>query len=329
MKPVDHHPNLLSTSAAAIARAAPSPFLDTILPADLIEQGLQLDRFRITVRQTDWRSWAFGAPLRLDDHWVQAILDMPALAKVKEFRLELETAIGWKRLQDPIAKRLRRLKGRPTLTDPTPPSSAPSTTPFVPSDKVKEWRWTRPATIGSGPYAKTFKGVKSIELCVEELVWHRKPCRLDKTAITPIPTSLDAFLDDPARSSARSPADSPFRRRPRTEILYNGRYPYDAPLDAPQEDLWFSDGSHEDGSQKIKTRRRRKRRHPHAQDWLALPVLRMRRSVIWDDTVQRAEQGEGDRRTRFEAMVAEFWVETLTREWEARGSLLRLERMDG
>lgn len=90
MKPVEDYSDLLSTSATTSAHAATSHFPDTIFPTDLIGQGLQLNRFQITIRLTDWFSWAFGTPLQLDDHWVQAIFDIPALGKVKEFRLELD-----------------------------------------------------------------------------------------------------------------------------------------------------------------------------------------------------------------------------------------------
>lgn len=50
--------------------------------------------------------------------------------------------------------------------------------------------------------------------------------------------------------------------------------------------------------------------------------------MIWYETVHRVAQGGEDRQAGFETMMAEFWVETLTREWEAKGSLLRLKRVN-
>ena len=58
----------------------------------LHRQPLNLEKFTVTIRHTDWADWEIGEKLRLGRTWVRVLLRSPEATRFSEFCLELETA---------------------------------------------------------------------------------------------------------------------------------------------------------------------------------------------------------------------------------------------
>ncbi|KAF7194579.1 hypothetical protein HII31_04085, partial [Pseudocercospora fuligena] len=142
---------------------------------------------RITVRHTDWWYWEDDEPLRLENAWVQRILDAPLMKSVNEFSLELETLERNKGQLQVIVDRLIKMRGRASLSYGLITRFEIHSDPHI-DDKEYE------------PY----KGMKILDYRVVALKWKRSPIREEDLEDAIEELSVKA-------STARRPGRQPLR----------------------------------------------------------------------------------------------------------------------
>ena len=265
--------------------------IKAFLPKDLLERGMNLKVFHITIRQSDWWNWELGEPPRLDERWVQSLLDAPQLGGVGEFRLELETLERNRDQLDNIVDRLRRLEGKPKLADPCG-SDRQTTSTFRIKSPPRVWHWSRSSKLDNKDWP-VFGDLTELKLHVVVLSWRNE----QNTAETRT-QKLCLAMDEWARKLDR--------------IESSLGMPYAGGITPRRLDAL----------------RRHERASLLSQDRWTRMAFPTKAQMCWIQSVQQANSVHTDTRYRFETMMGDMEAKRLTRKWEHCGSLLKFEGLD-
>lgn len=162
---------------------------------DKVMLGFKPKVFYVTIRHCDWWNWETDEPLRLDDRWVQYLLNTPCLSAVEEFRLELETLERKQAQLQPIIERLRRLEGTPRQAADSASDGNVQASKLVMKDAPQIWHWTGPARLHDKEY-EPYRGLDKLRYHVTVLAWRsiklppleRCPAATSSTARSVIPS---------------------------------------------------------------------------------------------------------------------------------------------
>lgn len=106
--------------------------------------------------------------MRLEDRWLQALLDTPDLRSTATLQLELETLDYKVEQLTPIVDRLSKLESKQYATHVI--SGKEEETKFVLTGKPAVYTWSGPSNLDGGHYAP-YEGVDTLNYHVVSLTW--------------------------------------------------------------------------------------------------------------------------------------------------------------
>lgn len=171
----------------------------------LRRRGFNPRILRITIRHTDWWYWEDDEPLRLEDGWVQALLNAPLASCVEMLELELETLERKKDQLEPIVERLRKLGGMPRRVSLVDPDDRRATKLVSSSKKPKISHWTGKLPSNAGLNTGRKEG-KTWDYHIALLTWRAVPCPMPSPPVSNFLDSTTGLLLPPYEPSHVSSA---------------------------------------------------------------------------------------------------------------------------
>ena len=244
----------------------------------------------VTIRHTDWWDWEYEAPLRLQDRFVQALLDTEDLRSTQYLKLELETLDYKMKQLLPIVERLKRLESKEFDTHVI--SGQPARTKFIMTDRPKTHEWVGPVNI-DGEDFEPYADKKQLNYVVVTLTWQLH-----------FPQFPHAHIPH-LRLMPRLGEDAPFCRSAPVNIK------------APEID---------EGAPVYISRRRRHHELFRLSRVEAPNTVSRWGHYVHKMSQWQAEAHEGVRRQRFCEAMGDLYAVEVEKRWRAERSLLKLER---
>lgn len=276
------------------------------------EGDFQPRELHVTLRHTDWYWWEHDDPLRLDEEWVQALLNSPDLRSTQVLRLEMETLDYKVKQLIPIVERLKGLESREYESHVV--DGEPVTTKFVLDGESTVETWTGPADIDGGDF-DPYEGKSTLNYHIITLTWRLRFPSLPRAHI---PTLRRAPRIRDSQDPAPLPPDStdPLPKPPSASKFHHRPPSSGGPSDVRRM------------NRRVRLRLRRceppyeSREEEDTHRWFAEAG---RQKHMWAFSKWRADVwlcGERERwRRGMEGVRREGWEE----RWVREGSLLRFE----
>lgn len=264
----------------------------------LLRRGFAPSKMRVTIRHTDWWYWESDDPLRLEDQWVQALLDSPLASCLEVFELELETLERKRDQLQRIVDRLRKLSGAARRVNLLDPNDGRAIRLVCANETPAISHWTgRNDFEHSKPWEQD-EGSKTYDYHVAILTWRAISCPM------PPPPTSSTFI---------SPTSGLLHINARADINFSA---YSPPLDSFDfESFLIREPDRMPKAEYI---------HWTAAGWMPKDDGLRPGLLLCEASAEAARGIEGTVRKRFEDGMAVLEARRVEERWRGEGSLMEL-----